>query len=78
MAAAVGHVAAQHVAAGAQVAAAERERRVELEEARVLDTPCASRSWPISSRVGAVGDPHGDAAGCSSSPWKGWKVALIA
>ena len=76
---AVGHVAAQHVVAGAQLAAAQRERGVELEEAGVVDHALALEQLADACRRrrprGSGRRPRRPAR--RSSPWNGWNVALM-
>ena len=60
---AVGHVAAQDVVAGDQVAAPERDRGVELEEAGVGDHALGLEQLADRARVGALRDLDRDRAG---------------
>jgi hypothetical protein len=55
-------VAAQQVVAGAQVAAPERQRRVGLEEACVVDDALLLEDLADRLGVRPLGDLHGDAA----------------
>ena len=75
---AVGHVAAQHVVAGAQLAAAQRQRGVELEEARVGDHALALEQLADAAGVGArPGSARRRRPPARRSSWNGWKVALM-